>query len=85
MDFRHFIHALILIPAQIKTGGRRLTFRILSYNRWVRLILDGSQRLRRSSSCVRHTYAQEEPIDRPDDEPRGDLFVKPGSATPSAA
>ncbi len=46
MDFRRFIHALILIPAQLKTGGRRLTFRILSYTRWVRLILDGSQRLR---------------------------------------
>jgi hypothetical protein len=46
MDFRRFIHALILIPIQIKTGGRRLTFRILSYTRWVRLILDGSQRLR---------------------------------------
>jgi len=46
MDFRRFIHALILIPVQIKTGGRRLTFRILSYTRWVRLILDGSQRLR---------------------------------------
>ena len=46
MDFRRFIHALILIPTQIKTGGRRLTFRILSYTRWVRLILGGSQRLR---------------------------------------
>ena len=46
MDFRRFIHALILIPAHIKKGSRRLTFRILSYNRWVRLILEGSQRLR---------------------------------------
>ena len=46
MDFRRFIHALILIPTQIKTGGRRLTFRILSYTRWVRLIIEGSQRLR---------------------------------------
>ena len=46
MDFRRFIHALILIPAHIKNGSRRLTFRILSYNRWVRLILEGSQRLR---------------------------------------
>ena len=46
MDLRRFIHALILIPAQLKTGGRRLTFRILSYTRWVRLILEGSQRLR---------------------------------------
>ncbi len=46
MDFRRFIHALILIPAQIKKGSRRLTFRILSYNRWVRLILEGSQRVR---------------------------------------
>ena len=46
MGFRRFIHVLILIPVQIKEGGRRLTFRILSYNRWVRLLLEGSQRLR---------------------------------------
>ena len=46
MGFRRFIHVLILIPVQIKKGGRRLTFRILSYNRWVRLLLEGSQRLR---------------------------------------
>lgn len=46
MTFRRFIHSLILIPAQIKKGGRRLTFRLLSYNRWVRLLLEGSKRLR---------------------------------------
>ena len=50
MDFRRFIHALILILAHIKKGSRRLTFRILSYNRWVRLILEGSQRLRLESA-----------------------------------
>jgi hypothetical protein len=47
MTFRRFVHALILIPAQIKKGGRRLTFRLLSYTRSAQLILEGSQRLRR--------------------------------------
>jgi hypothetical protein len=47
MTFRRFVQALILIPAQIKKGGRRLTFRLLSYTRWARLILEGSRRLRR--------------------------------------
>ena len=34
---------------------------------------------------MRQTYTREEPIDRPDDEPRGDVSAKPGSATRSAA
>ena len=49
MTFRTFVQQLIMIPAQIKTGGRKLTYRLLSYNRWVKLLLVGSQRLR----CLR--------------------------------
>ena len=31
MDFRSFLNALMLIPAQILTTGRRLVFRILAW------------------------------------------------------
>jgi len=34
MEFRRFMHAIILVPAQIVTTGRKIIFRILSYNRW---------------------------------------------------
>jgi Transposase DDE domain group 1 len=47
MTFPRFVHLLILIPAQIKKGGRHLVFRLLSYTRWVQLILQGSMRLRK--------------------------------------
>ena len=64
MDFRRFIHALILIPTQIKTGGRRLTFRILSYTRgptdpW------GLPTIATAPACVRRTYTQRDPSSDP--------------------
>lgn len=35
MEFRRFMHCLILIPAQIVRSGRRITYRLLCYNSWV--------------------------------------------------
>jgi hypothetical protein len=35
MEFRRFLHAIVLIPAQIVRTGRKIIFRILSYNKWV--------------------------------------------------
>ena len=34
MDFTTFRHAVINMPAQIVRGGRRITYRLLSWNRW---------------------------------------------------
>ena len=34
MDFRTFQHAMIQVPAQIIRSGRKIIYRILSWNRW---------------------------------------------------
>jgi len=36
MEFRRFLHAIILIPAQIVRTGRQLVYRLLGYNSWMR-------------------------------------------------
>lgn len=46
MGFPRFVRSLILIPAQIKKGARHIRFRILNYSRWVRVLLEASQRFR---------------------------------------
>ncbi len=35
MEFRRFLNALIRIPVQIITTGRRIVYRILGYNQWI--------------------------------------------------
>lgn len=35
MEFRRFLHSLILIPAQIVRAGRRIIYRLLGYNSWM--------------------------------------------------
>jgi hypothetical protein len=47
MEFRRFLHEIILLPAQILRSGRRLIFRLLAINRWVPLLLDGTRVLKR--------------------------------------
>lgn len=47
MEFRRFLHEVILLPAQILRSGRRLIFRLLAINRWVPLLLDGTRALKR--------------------------------------
>jgi DDE family transposase len=34
MEFKRFVNALILMPCQIVKGGRRLLYRLLSWNEW---------------------------------------------------
>lgn len=36
MEFRSFLHAFILIPAQIIRSGRRIIYRIMGYNAWLK-------------------------------------------------
>ena len=35
MEFRTFLQAIVLLPCQIARTGRRIVWRILSYNRWL--------------------------------------------------
>lgn len=48
MEFRRFLTELVLLPAQILRSGRRLIFRLLAINRWVPLLLEGTQLLKRT-------------------------------------
>ena len=34
MEFKRFVNAIILMPCQIVKGGRRLIYRLLSWNEW---------------------------------------------------
>jgi hypothetical protein len=47
MEFRTFLHAIVLVPAQIVRTGRRIVWRILSYNRWMKDLFATFERVRR--------------------------------------
>lgn len=47
MEFRRFMHCLILIPAQIVRSGRRIIYRLLCYNSWVPDLFKAWECLRR--------------------------------------
>jgi hypothetical protein len=36
MEFRRFLHSIILLPAQIVRTGRKIVYRILGYNQWTK-------------------------------------------------
>ena len=36
MEFRRFLHAIVLLPAQIVRTSRRVIYRIMSYNAWLK-------------------------------------------------
>jgi hypothetical protein len=35
MEFRRFLHAVVLLPCQIVRTARRVIYRILGYNHWL--------------------------------------------------
>jgi hypothetical protein len=39
MEFKRFVNAIILMPCQIVRGGRRLIYRLLSWNEWQGVVL----------------------------------------------
>ena len=45
MEFRRFLQAIVLLPVQIIRAGRRIVWRLLSYNPWLRDLLTPFQRL----------------------------------------
>ena len=51
MEFRRFLHSLILLPALIVRSGRRIIFRIIAYNDWLKELFRVWERLR----CLRVT------------------------------
>ena len=47
MEFRRFLHALVLVLAQIVRTGRRIVYRIQAYNPWLRDLFALWEKLRR--------------------------------------
>ena len=45
MEFRRFLHAIVLLPVQIIRAGRKLIYRLLSYNGWLKDFFATWQRL----------------------------------------
>jgi hypothetical protein len=46
MEFQRFLHAIILLPAQIVRTGRRILYRIMSYNGWLKDLFAAWEHLR---------------------------------------
>lgn len=51
MEFRRFLNALILIPCQIIKTGRKIVYRILSYNDWLKDFFSTWERVRKLKMC----------------------------------
>ena len=47
MEFRRFLNALVRIPCQIVTTGRRLIYRVLGYNEWLATLFSTVATIRR--------------------------------------
>ena len=45
MEFRRFLHAIILRPCQIVRTGRKIVYRLLGYNGWLKDFFATFQRL----------------------------------------
>jgi hypothetical protein len=50
MEFRTFLNAIMRIPAQLVRTGRRIVFRLLSWNSWQPVFLRGVDQLH---GCLR--------------------------------
>lgn len=46
MEFRRFLHAIILLPVQIVRTGRQIVYRLLGYNDWLADVFRTWERLR---------------------------------------
>ena len=47
MEFRRFLHTLMLLPCQVVKTARRVVLRILTYSPWARVLLEGIPFFRR--------------------------------------
>lgn len=51
MEFRTFLNAIMRVPAQVIRTGRRIVFRLLSWNAWQNVFLRGVDQLRGTLRC----------------------------------
>jgi hypothetical protein len=47
MEFKRFLHAIILIPCQVVKTSRRIIYRVLGYNSWMKDFFETFERIRR--------------------------------------
>lgn len=47
MEFRRFLHLIVLLPAQIVRGGRRMIYRVMGDNSWLKDFFASWENLRR--------------------------------------
>jgi hypothetical protein len=47
MEFKKFLNVLMRLPCQIVRAGRRIVYRLLSWNPWLEVLLRGVEALRR--------------------------------------
>lgn len=52
MEFRRFLYTLILLPCQIIKTGRRIVYRVLGYNDWLKDFFAAWERIRRLKMCM---------------------------------
>jgi len=52
MEFRRFLNTLILLPCQIIKTGRRIVYRVLGYNDWLKDFFATWERIRRLKMCM---------------------------------
>ena len=51
MEFKRFVNGFIRVPCQIVKTGRRVVYRLLSWNPWQEVLLRGVDALRRKTLC----------------------------------
>ena len=51
MEFKRFVNGFIRVPCQIVHSGRRIVYRLLSWNPWQEVLLRGVDTLRRKKLC----------------------------------
>jgi hypothetical protein len=51
MEFKTFLNAFMLVPAQVVRAGRRIIFRLLSWNPWQPVLLRAVDQLHGKLNC----------------------------------
>ena len=51
MEFKRFVNGFMRVPCQIVRTGRRIVYRLLSWNPWQEVLLRGVDALRRKKLC----------------------------------
>lgn len=52
MEFRRFLNTLILLPCQITKTGRKIVYRVLGYNDWLKDFFATWERIRKLKMCM---------------------------------